>query len=129
MHTRTNPYRIRDEPKTVTNPTSDQPGVRQPVDWVDDTPLRSRQERDVAGKKLAAGLCAILVGSLGVHKFLLGKPVSGVIMLVVSLVTIPCAFVGMIVMTVVSVIEGIIYLSKTDREFYESYIRRKRRWF
>ncbi len=103
--------------------------MRQPIDWVDDTPLRSRQERDIAGKKLAAGLCAILVGSLGVHKFLLGTPVSGVIMLAVSLVTIPCAFVGMIVMTVISVIEGVVYLSKTDREFHKSYIRRKRAWF
>ena len=37
-----------------------------------------------ADKKLAAGLCGILLGGFGVHKFILGYTNEGVIMLVIS---------------------------------------------
>jgi TM2 domain-containing membrane protein YozV len=38
-------------------------------------------------QKMAAGICAILLGALGVHKFILGYTTEGVIMLLVSLLT------------------------------------------
>lgn len=82
--------------------------------------------QDAAGKKLAAGLCAILIGSIGIHKFVLGYTTSGLIMLLVTILT--CGF-GGIVMHVISIIEGILYLTKSDAEFYQTYIVNRKEWF
>ncbi|MBI1899964.1 MAG: TM2 domain-containing protein [Planctomycetia bacterium] len=77
-------------------------------------------------KKLAAGICAILIGHLGIHKFILGLTTPGIIMLVVSLLT--CG-VGALVMWVIGIIEGIMYLTKSDEEFYQLYYVQKKGWF
>jgi len=81
---------------------------------------------DAASKKLAAGLCAILIGGWGVHKFILGFTTAGVIMLLISFLT--CG-VGSIVMYVIGIIEGITYLTRSDEEFYRTYIVGKKEWF
>ena len=72
-------------------------------------------------KKLAAGLLAILLGGLGVHKFILGYTKEGIIQLVLGFL---CG-VGF----VIGLIEGIIYLTKTDEEFYQTYQVGKKGWF
>jgi TM2 domain-containing membrane protein YozV len=77
-------------------------------------------------QKIAAGICAILLGALGVHKFILGYTTEGVIMLLVSLLT--CG-IGAMVMSVIGIAEGIIYLTKTDEEFINTYIVDKKGWF
>ncbi len=41
-----------------------------------------------AEKKVAAGVCGILLGALGVHKFILGYTKEGLIMLLVSFLTV-----------------------------------------
>jgi len=79
-----------------------------------------------ADKKLPAGICGILLGSLGVHKFILGYNTSGVIMLLVTVLT--CGW-GAIPMHIIGLIEGIIYLTKSDEEFVRTYIDRKKEWF
>lgn len=79
-----------------------------------------------ADKKIPAGICGILLGALGIHKFILGYNKEGIIMLVVTLVT--CGFAGAIV-GVVGLIEGIMYLIKTDEEFVATYITAKKPWF
>lgn len=84
------------------------------------------QPSPAAGNKIAAGICGILLGSLGVHKFILGYNTEGIIMLLVSLLT--CGF-GAPVMHVIGLIEGIIYLTKSDEEFVQTYIVNKRGWF
>lgn len=73
-------------------------------------------------KKLMAGLLGILIGSLGIHKFVLGYTKEGIIQIVISAVT--CGIGG-----IVGFIEGIIYLTKSDEEFYETYQKNKRPWF
>ena len=65
-------------------------------------------------EKLVAGLLGILLGSLGIHKFYLGYTKEGVIMLLVSLLT--CG-IGAFVMEIIGLIEGIMYLVKSDEEF------------
>jgi TM2 domain-containing membrane protein YozV len=85
-------------------------------------PGGSQVPSDVSGKKVAAGVCGILLGSLGVHKFILGYTLEGVLQILISFVT--CGIGGLI-----GLIEGIIYLIKTDEEFYETYIVNKRGWF
>ncbi|WP_242698307.1 TM2 domain-containing protein [Bacillus sp. SD088] len=58
--------------------------------------------------KVAAGLLGIFLGSLGVHKFYIGKWVQGLIYLVFFWTYIPA---------VVGFIEGIIYLVSSDESF------------
>ena len=92
-----------------------------------------------ADKKLAAGLCGILVGGFGVHKFILGYQKEGIIMLSVNAgsliltmvscgILFPLIFVLMAV-GIVGLIEGIMYLTKSDEEFVNTYIINKRPWF
>jgi TM2 domain-containing membrane protein YozV len=82
--------------------------------------------RDAAGKKLAAGLCAILLGALGIHKFILGMNTPGIIMVCVSVLS--CG-IGWPVMHVIGIIEGIIYLTKSDEDFYQTYVVEQKGWF
>lgn len=76
--------------------------------------------------KLAAGLLGIFLGSLGIHKFYLGYTKEGVIMLLVSLLT--CGF-GGAVMGIIGLIEGIMYISKTDEDFQNTYVYNYKGWF
>jgi TM2 domain-containing membrane protein YozV len=77
-------------------------------------------------KRILAGILAIVLGSLGVHKFILGMTTPGLIMLAVSLVS--CGFAAPIV-HIIGIIEGIIYLTKTDAEFHQVYEVEKKAWF
>jgi len=77
-------------------------------------------------KKLIAGILAIILGSLGIHKFILGYQKEGIIMLLVSILT--CG-IGAAVMGLIGLIEGIIYLTKTDEEFYQTYQVNQKTWF
>ena len=79
-----------------------------------------------AGKKIAAGICGILLGSLGIHKFILGMNTPGLIMLLVSVLT--CG-IGWIPMSLIGLVEGIIYLTKSDEDFYQLYSVEKKGWF
>ena len=79
-----------------------------------------------ASNKLPAGICGILLGSLGIHKFILGYTGSGLIMLLVTLLT--CG-IGGVVMHVIGLIEGIIYLCKPDDEFVRVYVDGRKEWF
>lgn len=81
---------------------------------------------DTSGKKIAAGICGILLGALGIHKFVLGYTTEGLVMLLVTVFT--CGF-GGFVMGIIGLIEGIIYLTKTDNEFYSTYVLSKKGWF
>ena len=75
-----------------------------------------------ADKKVTAGICAILVGWLGVHKFILGYTTEGIIQLALGIVT--CGLTN-----ILSIIEGVIYLTKSDEEFVRTYIQNKKGWF
>ncbi len=79
-----------------------------------------------AEKKIVAGILALLLGSLGIHKFYLGYTKAGVITLLITLLT--CGFAGTI-MWIISIVEGITYLTKTDAEFVATYVTGKKEWF
>lgn len=72
-------------------------------------------------KKIVAGILGILLGCFGVHKFILGYTKEGIIHIVLSLF---CGLGGML-----GLIEGIIYLTKTDEQFYEIYQKGRKPWF
>jgi TM2 domain-containing membrane protein YozV len=79
-----------------------------------------------AHNKIPAGILGILLGSLGIHKFILGYTGAGLIMLLVTVVT--CGVAG-ILMHIIGLIEGIIYLCKSDEEFVQTYVDGRREWF
>ena len=85
---------------------------------------------DVNSKKLAAGLLGIFLGSLGIHKFILGYTTPGVIMLVVTIVAgvLTCG-VASAVMAIIGLIEGIIYLTMSAEQFKALYIDAQKPWF
>ena len=77
-----------------------------------------------------------MLGGLGIHKFILGLNTAGVIMLVVwlvGLITGMCIIfpplLASIVMNVIGFIEGIIYLTKSDKDFFQTYAIQKKEWF
>ena len=81
-------------------------------------------------KKIIAGVLAIVLGALGVHKFILGYNKEGIIMLVITLVlgVLTCGIAAS-ALGIVGLIEGIIYLTKSDEEFYRTYQIGKKPWF
>ena len=75
-----------------------------------------------ADKKVTAGICGILLGAWGVHRFILGDATGGIIRIVLTLVTCGAA-------SIIGLIEGIIYLTKSDEDFVNEYITNKKGWF
>ena len=79
---------------------------------------------------VAAGLLAIFLGVFGVHKFYLGYNTSGFIMLAVTILgSIFTLGLAAGVMWVIALIEGIIYLAKSQSEFDAIYVANKKEWF
>jgi len=79
-----------------------------------------------ASNKIPAGVCGILLGALGIHKFILGYTGAGLIML---LVTVLSCFIFWPIMYIIGLIEGIIYLCKSDEEFVRTYVDGRKEWF
>ncbi|MEB3361339.1 MAG: TM2 domain-containing protein [Synechococcaceae cyanobacterium] len=81
---------------------------------------------EVSNRKLAAGLLGIFLGSLGVHKFVLGYTKEGLIVLAITVLS--CGIAGFVT-GVIGLVEGIIYLTKTPEEFNDLYLVGRRPWF
>ena len=79
------------------------------------------QQPKQENKKVLAGIMGILFGSLGIHKFILGYTQEGIIQIVLNVF---CGLGGLI-----GLIEGIIYLTKSDEDFYQTYQVGKKGWF
>jgi TM2 domain-containing membrane protein YozV len=81
----------------------------------------TKEQKD---KKMIAGLIAVLgivYGGWGIHKFYLGYTKEGVVQLLLCLA---CG-----IGTIIGVIEGIIYLTKSDDEFVATYVVGQKGWF
>jgi TM2 domain-containing membrane protein YozV len=83
------------------------------------TPTPSGQPQS---QRVLAGILAILLGGLGVHRFILGDAVGGIIRIAISFIT--CG-----IGSLIGLIEGIIYLTKTDEQFIQEYQVGKKKWF
>jgi TM2 domain-containing membrane protein YozV len=79
-----------------------------------------------ASSKIPAGICGILLGPFGVHKFILGYTGAGLIMLLVTVLT---CFMAWPIVHLIGLVEGIIYLAKSDSEFVRTYVEGRREWF
>ena len=75
-----------------------------------------------AEKKIPAGILGILLGGLGIHKFYLGYTKEGIIQIVITVCTCGLGY-------LLGLIEGIIYLTKSDADFVATYVQGKKGWF
>jgi TM2 domain-containing membrane protein YozV len=107
-------------PELAPEPRTPPPLVPPPL------PSSAREVEHRASSKIPAGICGILLGGFGVHKFILGYTGAGLIMLLVSLLV---CIAGYPVMHVIGLIEGIVYLTKSDTEFVRTYVEQRREWF
>ena len=87
-----------------------------------------------AKSKIAAGLLAILLGGLGIHKFYLGYTLPGVILLVTTIVgaITSIILIGIFILFAtwaIGLVEGILYLTKADDEFEQVYVVQRKQWF
>ena len=73
-------------------------------------------------KRIVAGIFGILLGGLAIHKFYLGYTTTGIIQIIITLVTCGAG-------SLIGLIEGIIYLVKSDEEFIQTYQENERNWF
>ena len=75
-----------------------------------------------ADKKVLAGVLGILLGGFGVHRFVLGDTGGGLVRIGITIVT--CGMGG-----IIGLVEGIIYLTKSDEEFVQTYLNEGKKWF
>ena len=84
----------------------------------------------VAKDHVAAGLLAIFLGVLGIHKFYLGYNTAGFIMLAVTVLGgIFTLSIAAWVVWIIAIIEGVVYLTKSQSDFEQIYVMSKREWF
>ena len=106
-------FRALEEPAPVHAPVSAIPGPVRP------TTANSKS-------KTAAGVLGILLGGLGIHKLYLGYTGPGILFLLAFIFT--CGFAGLITGPI-GLIEGIIYLTKSEEEFDAIYVQGRRSFF
>lgn len=73
-------------------------------------------------KRVLAGVLGIVLGGLGIHRFVIDDVKGGILRIVITIVT--CGLGNLI-----GLIEGIIYLTKSDEEFIQTYQVEKKGWF
>src|SRR5438128_12690516 len=84
-------------------------------------------EGEKAGpNRVVCAVVAIFLGWLGIHKFMMGQTTPGIILLCVTFLT--CGL-GQPISAIIGLIEGIMYLMKSDEEFYQIYVVEKKAWF
>lgn len=125
-------------------------------DFDDDPPRRRSRRRhddDIRididqSQRIPAGMCGMCLGAFGVHKFILGYGMEGALLLTMSILGIVLGTIGAItgflcclpwvlmalyvlpaISGVIGFIEGILYISKTDEDFVETYQIGYRPWF
>ncbi len=69
--------------------------------------------------KYVAAILAFFLGTLGVHRFYLGRTGSAIMMLVLT-----CTLVGALITGIWSLVDAIRYLMMSDREFAARYPRK-----
>ena len=77
--------------------------------------------------RFIAAILAFFLGHWGVHKFYMGKTNAGVVMLI-------CGTIGWLLILpalinwLIALIECVIYLIKSDQQFYQDYVIGDRSW-
>lgn len=85
-------------------------------------------DSSIGSRKWAAVILGVLLGSLGTHKFVLGYHIEGCVLFGITVLTITLGYTAIITF-LIGIIEGLIYMFKTNEEFDRIYIKNKRGWF
>jgi len=137
-----------------TPPQAPQPqpdfNARQPAANLtgDAAPLGIVPQNEVSTRKLVAGLLAIFLGAFGAHKFYLGRTTPGLIVLLVhiggwfvtlvlsvltwgfgAIILVPLMGLVASALCIIGLIEGVVYLTRSDEEFAQTYLIGKKDWF
>lgn len=79
---------------------------------------------------VAAGLLAIFLGWLGIHKFYLGYNTAGFTMLAVAILGSLLSFgLAAVAIWIIAIVEGVLYLGKSQTDFEQVYVFGHREWF
>lgn len=79
--------------------------------------------------RFVAGLLAFFLGTFGIHKFYLGFNKAGLIMLAGTMLGWILLFIPTMLIWLIALVEAIIYLTRSDEQFYENYEIRRKEWF
>lgn len=97
--------------------------------YIRNSPVACKSEKN----KTVAGLLAIFVGGFGIHKFYLGFTGPGLVYLLTNTIGWVITFwlmgIPNMILGVMTLIEGIIYLTRTDEDFEQTYVVGKKKWF
>ena len=97
-------------------------------------PVRKKPYKDRA----TSAILAIFLGWCGVHKFYLGYASAGIVYMLITILSVFLIFsfffsiIGVFTIyipVVFSIVDAIIYLSKTDEEFQAIYVEGHHEWF
>jgi TM2 domain-containing membrane protein YozV len=102
-------------------PTQDLPQIRVSPDG--SAERLAAEYQAFVRKKIAAGVLALFLGNLGIHKFMLGLTTGGLTMLLLFFLIVPIP-----VLMVISLVEGVLYLTKSDEQFFQDYAVTKKQW-
>ncbi|MBR4223614.1 MAG: TM2 domain-containing protein [Oscillospiraceae bacterium] len=80
--------------------------------------------------RTTAGVLAILLGSIGAHKFYLGYTKEGLTMLLIGVIG-GLLSLGIIagVIAIIALVEGIIYLTMPEEQWQSTYVYGHKGWF
>lgn len=88
---------------------------------INDISEKAKEVIHADNKKVLSGILALVIGGFGIHKFVLGYTKEGILQILLSFL---CGIGALI-----AIAEGIIYLTKSDEEFYNTYQLNKKGWF
>lgn len=106
-------------------------GSTQPAEAFRASPVQPHYAAPLASRDhVAAGFLALLLGVFGVHKFYLGYNAQGFTLFALTVIGGLFTFgIATGVVWIISAIEAIAYLSKSQSEFEQIYVYGKREWF
>lgn len=79
--------------------------------------------------RFVAALLAFFLGTLGLHKFYLGRIKAGIIMLCIAVFGSILFGVPTVIIGVIALIECVIYLATPDEAFQQKYVEGDAAWF
>jgi TM2 domain-containing membrane protein YozV len=82
-----------------------------------------------ARSRIVAGVFALLLGVFGAHKFYLGYYAEAIIILVALLAGAVTGGLSSATIFLITIVEGVIYLLKTEEDFQYTYVLKKKGWF
>ena len=91
---------------------------------VPNTPARAAGGLPYPKSKVTAGLLALFLGGIGIHKFYLGYPGAGIVHIIMTI-----SIIGWFVNAIIVLIEAIIYLTKSDEDFHWTYVENRKSFF